>query len=89
MLRTRDEIDSTAARAKAYYYESIKGELSDADKGRFVTIDANSGAWEVHDEMLEGIEKLLDRMPDAEPFTLRHLTITTFRMPSVRAIESV
>ena len=85
MLRTKDELDSTAARAKAYYYDSIKDELSDADKGRFVTIDANSGAWEVHDDLLEGVERLRSRVSDTDPFTLRHLTITTFRIPSVKS----
>ena len=84
MLRTKEELQSIASRAKSYYYGGIKDQLSDADKGRFVTIDANSGEWELHDEMLEGILCLRDRVPNAEPFTLKHITIVTTRFPSFR-----
>ena len=88
MMRTKEELDAIASRAKAYYIDSIKDQLSDTDKGRFVTIDANSGEWELHDDMLEGILRLRDRVPNAEPFTLRHITITTYRFPSVRVLHS-
>ena len=84
MLRNKEELEAIASRAKAFYFGGIKDQLSDSDKDRFVTIDANSGEWELHDDMLEGIQKLRDRVPNAEPFTLRHITITTFRFPSVR-----
>ena len=84
MLHTKEDLESIADRAKAYYFSGIKDLLSDADKGRFVTIDANSGEWELHDDMLEGIMRLRNRVNDAEPFTLRHVTMTTFRFPSVR-----
>ena len=75
MLRTKDELEAIASRAKGYYYNGIKDQLSDTDKGRFVTIDSNSGEWELHDDMLEGILRLRERVPNAEPFTLRHITI--------------
>ena len=84
MLRNKEELEAIASRAKAFYFGGIKDQLSDSDKDRFVTIDANRGEWELHDDMLEGIQKLRDRVPNAEPFTLRHITITTFRFPSVR-----
>ncbi len=87
-MLAKEEIDSIADRAKAYYFDSIKNQLSDADKGRFVTIDANTGEWELHDDMLDGISRLRDRIPNAEPFTLRHITITTYRFPSVRGLRS-
>ncbi|MCY4475899.1 MAG: hypothetical protein OXC83_10765 [Chloroflexi bacterium] len=82
MMRTKEELDAIADRAKAYYHGGIKDQLSDSDKGRFVTIDANSGEWELHDDMLEGILRLRDRVSDPEPFTLRHITITTTRFGS-------
>ena len=80
MLRNKEELEAIASRAKAFYFGGIKDQLSDADKDRFVTIDANSGEWELHDDMLEGIQKLRDRVPNAEPFTLRHISIVTTRM---------
>ena len=84
MSRSKEELKSVADRAKAHYFGSIKDQLSDSDKGRFVTIDANSGEWELHDDMLEGILRLRDRVPDADPFTLRHITIVTTRSTSFR-----
>ena len=85
MLRTKEELESIASRSKSYYYGGIKDQLSDADKGRFVTIDANSGDWELHDDMLEGILRLRDRVPNAEPFTLTHITIVTTRFGAAPA----
>ncbi len=84
MSRSKEELRSVADRAKAYYFGGIKDQLSDSDKGRFVTIDANSGEWELHDDMLQGILRLRDRVPNAEPFTLRHITIVTTRSTSFR-----
>ena len=82
MSRSKQELKSVADRAKAYYFGGIKDQLSDSDKGRFVTIDANSGEWELHDDMLDGILRLRRRVPNAEPFTLRHITIVTTRFGS-------
>ena len=87
ILKAKSDIDAIAERAKAYYFGGIKDELTEADRGRFVMIDANSGAWEVDDDLLHGVDRLRQRVPDAELYTLRHLDIVTFRMPSVRVRE--
>ena len=84
MLRNKEELEAIASRAKAFYFGGIKDQLSDSDKDRFVTIDANSGEWELHDDMLEGIQRLRDRVLNAEPFTLRHISIVTTRMGPAR-----
>ena len=45
MLRTQRELESVARRAEQRYHETIKHQLTDADKGRYIAIDADSSEW--------------------------------------------
>ena len=76
MLRTQEELEQVARRAERYYNESVKHKLTDADRGRYVAIDANSGAWAISDGW-EAVDELRARVPDADVHTIRHMIIWT------------
>ena len=73
---TRTKSASNFDRALEFYHEKIKHELTDADKGRFIAIDPNSGAWEIG-EGFEVAEALRNRIPDVIPSVIRHVYIAT------------
>ncbi len=76
MLRTQEELEQVARRSERYYHESVKHQLTDADIGRFVAIDANSGAWSISDSW-EAVDELRARVPDADVHTIRHMIMWT------------
>ncbi len=70
-MRTQEEIDENVRRAKAIYHEKIKPQLSDADNGRYIAIDAETEEWAI----AEGYNavRLLKQKADAKyPFILVH-----------------
>ena len=75
-VRTKEEIRASANRAQAHYFNSIKDKLSDADKGRYVAIDANTGEWEI-DDTRNAVRRLRARVPDADIHTIAHITLVT------------
>ena len=76
MLRTQAEIEAVAKRAESYYHESIKSQLTEADKGRYIAIDADSGAWEIADGW-EAVDHLRTRVPEADVHLIRHIDLWT------------
>ena len=76
MLRTQEELEQVARRSERYYHASVKHQLTDAHKRRFVAIDANSGAWSISDGW-EAVDELRARIPDADVHTIRHKIMWT------------
>ena len=76
MLRTQRELESVARRAEQRYHETIKHQLTDADKGRYIAIDADSGEWEIADGW-EAVDHLRARVPDADIHLIRHIDLWT------------
>lgn len=50
------------------YREKVKPLLGDADAGKFVVVDLNSGDFEVDDFEFEAEVRLLERRPDAATY---------------------
>lgn len=48
------------------YREKIRPTLTEADIGKFVHIDVNSGEYEIDDDDISGDVKLSERVPDAK-----------------------
>ena len=61
--------------ALEFYHHTIKPQLSEADRGRFIAIDPATETWEVG-EHREVIDKLTERVPDVAPAIITHLDIT-------------
>ena len=76
MLRSQDELKSVAQRGDKHYHDHIKHQLTDADKGRYVAIDVNSGEWEIADGR-EAVDRLLERVPSADIHLVRHIVYHT------------
>ena len=71
---TREEIEVAVARAKEFYHNDIKHQLTDADKGRYIAIDGNTGEWEIGDSD-DVVFRLKERVPNALVHTITHITM--------------
>ena len=71
---SNEEIREAANRAKTFYDDRIKDQLTDADRNRYIAIDGNSGEWEI-DDTDECVGRLRARVPDAMIHVLRHITL--------------
>ena len=53
------------------YREKIRPTLTEADIGKFVHIDVNSGEYEIDDDDISGDMKLSERVRDAKIYGMR------------------
>ncbi len=53
------------------YREKIRPTLTEADVGKFVHIDVNSGEYEIDDDDISGDIKLCERVHDAKIYGMR------------------
>lgn len=67
-ILSREEI---AARGDAIYDRDIRENVTPQDAGKFVVIDALSGAWEMDSDELAASDRLLLRHPDAQAWLVR------------------
>ena len=70
MIKSR-EFSGPTERALAYYRENIEPQLAEDDVNRFIAIDCKSGEW-VKSDGRDAVDKLKNRVPDADPFLLVH-----------------
>jgi hypothetical protein len=57
--------EAFARRGDAVYDREVRPHLKGKDKGKFVAIDIESGAFEIAEEELAAVDKLSARVPDA------------------------
>ena len=72
--RTKEEISE---RAKQLYETGIKDKLTPAQLGQYLSIDVESGDYELGGSSLHTALKLRERNPEANIFTMRHGSYTT------------
>lgn len=60
-----------AERGDAIYEKEIRPRLGPKDKGKFLAIDIETGAYEMSREELRACEKLRARIPDAQIWMVR------------------
>ncbi|MYA59254.1 MAG: hypothetical protein F4X40_01675 [Chloroflexi bacterium] len=63
-------------RAETLYLESIKDQLTEDQLGLFLSIDLDSGDYEIGESSIETCDALKKRRPDAYVFTMRHGSIS-------------
>ena len=85
-IPTEEELRAIGSRAIDYYLDHIADQLSDADKGRYVAIDVNTGEWEIDDSEASA-NMLRARIPDAQIHVIRHILIVSehFLTPRIQA----
>jgi hypothetical protein len=67
----RYPMEELARRGTEIYEQQLRSRLAAGDKGRFVTIDVDTGDFEVADSLLEAATRLQARRPDAQTWSLR------------------
>ena len=72
--RTKEEISE---RAKKIYEKDIKIKLSLEQRGQYLSIDVESGDYELGTSSLHTALKLKQRHPEANIFTMKHGSFTT------------
>ena len=63
--------EERAAFAETLYREKIRPNLTEADIGKFVIIDINSGEYEIDADDITADERLQARQPDAFGYIMR------------------
>ena len=63
--------EERAAFAETLYRERIRPTLTNADIGRFVIVDINSGDYEIDDDDVAAADRLHERLPDAFGYIMR------------------
>ena len=86
-IPTEEELRAIGSRAIDYYLDHIADQLSDADKGRYIAIDVNTGEWEI-DDTEASTDRLRARIPDAQIHVIRHILIVSEYFMSPRMVNS-
>jgi hypothetical protein len=60
-----------AQRGDALYDSLIRSQVEEADRGKIVAIDLETGAFEIADSIVTASEHLLARVPDAQTWFIR------------------
>ena len=63
--------EERAAFAETLYREKIRPTLTDADVGKFVIIDINSGEYEIDENDIAADNRLRARLPRASGYIMR------------------
>ncbi|MBW4695699.1 MAG: hypothetical protein KME27_28455 [Lyngbya sp. HA4199-MV5] len=63
--------EELAQRGQALYESGIRQQVEAGNNGKIVAIDIETGAFEVDETVMGATDRLFDRQPDAQPWTLR------------------
>ncbi|MBI2908185.1 MAG: hypothetical protein HYX92_11105 [Chloroflexi bacterium] len=79
-LRPRHSAKEFAQRGQALYEEKVRPRVTDADKGKFVAIDIETGAYEIDADDFTATERLLQHRPAAQIWLGRVGQRTAYRI---------
>lgn len=71
MLQTRYTDEEVVRRGEALYEKQIKPEVKDTDRGKFLALDIESGAYEIDANELTALNRVKSKNPDAVLYMLR------------------
>ncbi len=69
-----------ARKGQAVYKREVLPHMTDQDEGKFVAIDIETGAYEIHEDDYTGTERLLDSHPKAQIWLCRVGQEAAYRM---------
>ena len=89
-IPTEEELREIGSPAIDYYLDHIADQLSDADIGRYIAIDINTGEWEIDDTEVSA-DRLSARIPEAQIHVVRHIWIVSeyFMSPPIEIASDV
>ncbi|MBM4048209.1 MAG: hypothetical protein FJ279_24160 [Planctomycetes bacterium] len=76
-----------AQRGQTLYEQKVRGHVTDEDKGKFVAIDIETGAYELDSDDYAATERLLQRQPVAQIWLSRVGDRTTYRIGGCPPME--
>ena len=71
MTRPRYSIEEFARRGDAIYEREIAPHTKAVDQGKYVLIDIETGAFEIDADELAASDRLMARLPSAQPWLRR------------------
>ena len=78
VLKPRYSPTEFTQRGQAIYEREIREHVKDEDTGKFVAIDIETGAYEIHSDDFAATEHLLQRQPSAQIWLCRVGHRTTY-----------
>jgi hypothetical protein len=63
--------EELAQRGQELYESGIREQVEAGNKGKIVAIDIETGDFEVDEMLMGATDRLFERQPDAQPWTLR------------------
>jgi hypothetical protein len=71
-MATRTELtaEEIGRRGKAIYEERLREQVEPGNVGRYLSLDIDSGEYEIGDDRLETLDRLSTRLPNAEIYTV-------------------
>jgi peptide subunit release factor RF-3 len=75
-----------ARRGDEIYETQVRSQVEEANHGKIVAIDIETGDFEIGDEILEATSKLFKRIPKAQPWIVRigHRAVHRFGARSLK-----
>ncbi len=67
----RHSKEELAQRGQDLYESGIREQVEAGNKGKIVAIDIETGDFEVDETLMGATDRLFERQPDAQPWTLR------------------
>lgn len=71
MTRTNYISEDVATRGKAIYQQKIRDKVEPEHKGKFLSVDIETGDYEIDSDDLSPTMRLLSKRPDAVIYSLR------------------
>jgi hypothetical protein len=63
--------EELAQRGQALYEAGIRQQVEVGNEGKIVAIDIETGDFEIDETVIGATDRLFERQPDAQPWTLR------------------
>jgi hypothetical protein len=80
--------EEVAERGEALYESQIRPLVADGNRGSFVVIDIETGAWEMDADDLAATKRALARRPDAILYGVRVGYPTAYRLGGKSAVSA-
>ena len=63
--------EEIAQRVQELYESGIREQVETGNEGKIVAIDIETGDFEIDENLMGATDRLFERQPDAQPWTLR------------------
>jgi hypothetical protein len=89
MSTHRPTADEIVRRGEEIYEREIRANVEPTNKGKFLVLDIETGAYEIDEDDLKASKRLLARHPNAETYGLRIGYPTAYRIGGHRLAKQL